>query len=99
MTPGGIRLAEQLGVTSDTYYQDAAPDVFTPGAWQRWTMQLDASGPTAQCIITVDGIEVVRRALINSFQKGELRLYLGALFVRDGAAREVWFDDVVLRVP
>lgn len=100
MVPGGFRLAEQVfdGSATSSYHQYVIPNGFKPGVWQRWTMELDASGPSAQGVVTLDGVEVLRKELTNAFARAKLQLDLGALFLRDGTARDMWFDDVALRV-
>lgn len=101
LVPGSnMVLAEQrdeTGVNSSSTYSNIVLDrAFTPGKWQRWSMELDAttSPPTAK--VSVDGVVIGKKNLANPFDTGVLKILLGATYVRDGASRKTWFDDVAL---
>jgi hypothetical protein len=98
LLPGRISLAEQKSSsTAATYDEHEIGNALVLGKWQRWSIDLDASGPKARATVTVDGIVRLEQVLTNTFSSGVPVLSIGANFVRDGADRDVWFDDVAFR--
>lgn len=71
---------------------------FKPGAWQRWTLEVDARTTNTVGVATLDGQELLRRSLNNVTKKGTFQTTLGALYVEEGPVRNVSYDDFALTI-
>ena len=94
MLPGKLVADEQfLGGPGGGYFNYDVTG-FVPDKWQRWTMEVDATGNAAVGVVTVDGAEVMRTTLNNAFKKGVFNVLLGAFYAPTGPAHDISFDDV-----
>lgn len=66
--------------------------------WQRWSMELDARTSPQMAIVTLDGVEVVRKPFKNPFIKGTMKVTLGALYAPAGPLRHLSYDDVAIEI-
>lgn len=87
-----------FGTPSAGYADYAVTTGSRADTWQRWTMELDATGATAVGIVTVDGVERLRTTLKNAFPRGVLKILAGAFYVPDGIAQTVHYDDIAVTI-
>lgn len=88
-----------FGTPSAGYADYPVTAGFIPDKWQRWTLELDATGPAAVGIVTLDGVERIRTTLKNSYAKGAvLKVLAGAFYAPDGPAQTVHYDDVSITI-
>ena len=93
MVPGKLVADEQfIGGAGNYFNYDVTG--FVPDKWQRWSMEIDATGAKAVGVVTVDGAEVIRTTLNNAFTKGVFNVLLGAFYAPNGPAHDISFDDV-----
>jgi len=71
---------------------------FMPDVWQRWTMEVDATGAAAVGVVTLDGTEVIRTTLNNPFKRSSFSILLGAFYAPTGPAHDIFFDDFSLTI-
>ena len=99
-------LPDSLG-SQEQIFDDAGPGVsrtfpplsgFQPNAWQRWTMELDATVTPAIGVVTLDGIETLRTPMQSPFARGTLAVTLGAFDAPSGPAQDVFYDDVTITI-
>lgn len=71
---------------------------FKADTWQRWTMELDARTTPTGIVVTLDGVEVVRKTLKNTFARATLSILLGAFYAPDGPVRVVSYDNLEVQI-
>lgn len=99
MFDGRFVLDENVfGSPSGTYADYILPAGFLPDTWQRWTLELDATGSKAIGVVTLDGVERIRMTLVNSFSRGVLKVLMGAFYATDGPPKTIRFDDVAITI-
>jgi hypothetical protein len=99
MLPNRFVADEQVfGSPSAGYFDYPIQSGFKPNVWQRWSFELDATVMPALGIVTLDGVEVIRKQLTNTYAKGRLNVYVGAFYAPDGPVRDVSYDDVSITI-
>lgn len=102
LTGSDVIVSEQVfddtdpAVSSASYVSYSVPGL-TPGVFQRWSVELDASTSPAVVAVAVDGTTQLRTKLRNTVAPGLLTVNIGPSFLRDGPGRHFWFDNVMVR--
>jgi hypothetical protein len=91
-------VADENGPPPGAYFDYTIQSGFKAGVWQRWTMELDAKVAPAVGIVTIDGVERLRKPLKNAFARGSFNVLMGSFYAPDGPARDVSFDDVSITI-
>ena len=73
---------------------NAAVAGFLPDRWQRWTLNIDASGDTTRLTLRVDGSDALVKTLTSKFRIGDVSVLLGCIYQVPGPPRDVRYDDV-----
>jgi len=96
-------VAEQVfaadGGASSGYAEYSVSSEFKVDTWQRWTMDVDGRSDAGVVVATVDGIEVVRKAMRNPVGTRNFRLVVGPVFAPNGPSQRLRYDDVAIFIP
>ena len=97
MLPTKLVVDEELAGNSATYFNYDVTG-FVPNVWQRWTMELDATGAATVGVVSIDGTEVIRTTLNDTFKRGSFNILLGAFYAPSGPANDIFFDDLSITI-
>jgi hypothetical protein len=99
MLPGKYVASEQgMGAANAGYVEYPVASGFKANVWQRWTLEVDATGPSAVGIVVLDGQEVVRHTLTNVYRRSSFSVLLGAYYAPGGPSHDVFYDDVSITI-
>jgi hypothetical protein len=97
--PTGLVVSEQVFPNAaGVGYSNTKVVGFRPGMWQRWTIELDARSAPTRIVVTLDGAEIIRKALNNTFNRSPFNVLLGAFYAVAGPPQSVSYDDVAITI-
>lgn len=97
MLSGKLVAHEQAPSGPGGYYEYAVTG-FVPDVWQRWTMEVDATGSSAVGVVTINATEVIRTTLNDPFKRSSFSVLLGAFYAPTGPAHDIFFDDFAITI-